>query len=93
MKDLERLHQVISGADVRDVYGGAEGIEHLHLLQDVFTARGADDEQLTALRADILTLHTPLYTHIGTLNIKEQCDYTHGPVLSSVKPAVLGGPG
>lgn len=29
--------------------GGAEGIQHLHLLQDVLAARGADDQQLATL--------------------------------------------
>lgn len=29
--------------------GGAEGIQHLHLLQDVLAARGANDQQLAAL--------------------------------------------
>lgn len=40
---------MVSVADVGDVYGSAEGVEHPHLLQDVFTTCGADDEQLTAL--------------------------------------------
>lgn len=29
--------------------GGAEGIQHLHLLQDILAARGADDQELAAL--------------------------------------------
>lgn len=32
--------------------GGAEGVQHLHLLEDVFAAGGADDQQLTTLREE-----------------------------------------
>lgn len=50
MLDLQCLHQLLSGGDVVHVDGCAEGVQHLHLLQHVLTTRGADDEQLAALR-------------------------------------------
>ena len=46
---LQGLHQVFSSGDVGDVDGGAKGVQHLHLLEDVLTAGGADDQQLTTL--------------------------------------------
>jgi len=35
------------------VDGGAEGVQHLHLLQHVLPAGGADDEQLPALQGGV----------------------------------------
>lgn len=32
--------------------GGAEGVQHLHLLQHVLPAGGADDEQLPTLNGE-----------------------------------------
>ena len=49
---LQGLHQLPSTGDVGDVDGGAEGVQHLHLLQDVLAARGPDDQQLTALQRE-----------------------------------------
>lgn len=46
---LQGVHQLLPGGDVGDVDGGAEGVQHLHLLQHVLPAGSADDEQLPAL--------------------------------------------
>lgn len=43
---------MLPGGDVGDMDGGAEGVQHLHLLQHVLPAGGADDEQLPALRQE-----------------------------------------
>lgn len=47
---LQGLDQLLPPGDVGDVDGGAEGVQHLHLLQHVLAAGGADDQQLAALR-------------------------------------------
>lgn len=46
---LQGVHQLLPRGDVGDVDCGAEGVQHLHLLQHVLPAGGADDEQLPAL--------------------------------------------
>lgn len=40
---------MVPTGDILHMDGGAERIQHLHLLQHVFTAGGADDQQLAAL--------------------------------------------
>lgn len=41
--------------------GGAEGVQHLHLLQDVLPAGGADDQQLPTLQ-EVYEMHIcPLF--------------------------------
>lgn len=47
---LQGVDQLLPRGDVGDVDCGAEGVQHLHLLQHVLPARSADDEQLPALR-------------------------------------------
>lgn len=47
---LQRLDQLLASRDVGDVDGGAESVQHLHLLEDVFPTRGADDQQLSTLK-------------------------------------------
>ncbi|KAK6302017.1 hypothetical protein J4Q44_G00280700 [Coregonus suidteri] len=42
------LDQLLSSGDVGDVDGGTEGVQHLHLLQHILPAGGADDQQLTS---------------------------------------------
>lgn len=53
---LESVHQLLPGGDVGDVDGGAESVQHLHLLQHVLPAGGPDDEQLAALREVNMTM-------------------------------------
>lgn len=47
---LQGLNQLLSPRDVGNVDGCAESVQHLHFLEDVFTTRGADDQQLTTLK-------------------------------------------
>lgn len=49
---LQGLDQLLSARDVGNVDGGAESIQHLHFSEDVFTARGADDQQLATLKEE-----------------------------------------
>lgn len=46
---LQSLQQLLSCGNVGHVDGGAEGVKHLHFLQDVFAAGGPNDEKLAAL--------------------------------------------
>lgn len=41
---LQGLDQLLSARDVGNVDGGAESVQHLHFLEDVFATRGADDQ-------------------------------------------------
>lgn len=54
---LESVHQLLPGGDVGDVDGGAESVQHLHLLQHVLPAGGPDDEQLAALQEVNMTMN------------------------------------
>lgn len=49
MCHLQSLHELLPCRDVGHVDRGAEGVQHFHLLQDVFAAGGPDDEELAAL--------------------------------------------
>lgn len=41
---------MVPTGDILHMDGGAERVQHLHLLQHVFTAGGTDDQQLTTLQ-------------------------------------------
>lgn len=47
---------MVPAGDILHMDGGAERIQHLHLLQHVFTAGGTDNQQLTALQMKRRTL-------------------------------------
>lgn len=56
---LQGLAELPPTGDVGDVDGSAESVQHPHLLEDVFAAGGADDEQLATLKEMITNnLHT-----------------------------------
>ena len=59
---LQGFDQLLSSGDVGNVDGGAESIQHLHFLEDVLTTRGADDQQLAALKETQNFSHS--FTHI-----------------------------
>lgn len=44
--------------------GGAEGVQHLHLLQHVLPAGGADDEQLPPLQEEHVTRFILIYLYL-----------------------------
>lgn len=46
---LQSFQQLLSCGNVGHVDGGAEGMKHLHFLEDIFAAGGPDDEKLSAL--------------------------------------------
>lgn len=46
---LQGLDKLLSPRNVGNVDGCTESVQHPHFLEDIFTAGGADDEQLTTL--------------------------------------------
>jgi hypothetical protein len=55
---LQSFQQLLSCGNVGHVDGGAEGVQHLHFLQDIFAAGGPDDKKLAALVIETDELHT-----------------------------------
>lgn len=46
---LQSFQQLLSGGNVGHVDGGAESVQHFHLLKDIFAAGGPNDKKLAAL--------------------------------------------
>lgn len=89
---LQGVHQLLPSGDVGDVDGGAESVQHLHLLEDVPAAGRPDEQQLPALRGRLLQQHQQSLQHqVGEAGADGDVIWGRGrPLASAVEGRFSG---